>query len=220
MDTLSPQTRRLFQHLRKRWLPEPDLQDGFLESLEGYASLQEHLRSDEGLHRLSSQMYADLKDVVVTSDDDTASSGRRKRSRKDRDDSRLTWKEVHEILHIIQTMEVAWMNARMDNFDAHPLNRGWVAVFHRWATMPAFRRAWPILRAEFSRPFIDYLESRFSLTVTFSDLQTVPSARSQSPDVLRILTDEFTSEWPEVDLNFPSICGRRVRVGSDRLSVC
>ena len=42
MDTLSPQTRRLFQHLRKRWLPEPDLQDGFLESLEGYASLQEH----------------------------------------------------------------------------------------------------------------------------------------------------------------------------------
>lgn len=172
MDRLGHETRRLFQGLRRRWLPEPDLRDGFLQSLESYRQLQDHLRENAQLHRLSLQMYADLEDIIAPAASDPSAS--ESRSQPESPD-RLSRPEIHEILHIIQTMEIAWMNARMADFDAHPLNRGWVAAFHRWSTMPAFRRAWPVLRADFSRGFITYCESRFGLHTTYTPLLRWPS---------------------------------------------
>ncbi len=192
MSVLGHETRRLFQCLRRRWLPEPDLQEGFLKSLDGFSSLQEHLRQDRGLDRLSRQMYVDLADLISDADSGTGNGGAGE-SGSVTADGRLTVAEVHEILHIIQTMEIAWLNARMDHFDAHPLNRGWVAAFHRWSMMPAFRRLWPVLRTDFSRPFIEYCESRFSLGVGYTRLMRLPqlSAVSAAQDDCRTCRDEL-----------------------------
>ena len=102
------------------------------------------------------------------------------------------------------------MNSRMEDFDAHPLNRGWVAVFHRWSMMPAFRRAWPVLRADFSRSFIEYLQSRFSLTVEYSDLEPLPGSRSRNKRVRDVLRDEFQAEWPEIDSEFLKAANKQI----------
>lgn len=203
MDALGHETRRLFQFLRRHWLPQPDLNEGFLKSLDNFNRLQQQLRSSENLNRLSREMYPDLKQMIAGPD--------RKSAGKRVDTSLLSLEEVHEILHIIQTMEIAWMNARMEDFDAHPLNRGWVAVFHRWAMMPSFRKTWPVLRADFSRAFIEYLESRFSLSVSYSALKPFrlpdDAPPQESPDnwtVFDTLRSEFQAEWPEINSTFLS----------------
>jgi hypothetical protein len=140
MDTLGHETRRLFQFLRRRWLPEPNFDEGFLKSLDGFSSIQNQMRSDRKLVGLSAQMYPDLQKLICEPAARSRSTSPDVKSDKDK----LWIEEVHQILQIIQTMEIAWMNSRMEDFDAHPLNRGWVAVFHRWSMMPAFRRAWPV----------------------------------------------------------------------------
>lgn len=198
MGSFGNETRRLFQSLRRQWLPKPDLNKGFLDSLDGFSQLQSDLRSDGSLRQLSLDMYSDLDGLVekTTPADEEESRPQYKRLR-----TTLTVPEVHEILHIIQMMEIAWMNAKLDDFDAHPLNRGWVAAFHRWAMMPAFRRVWPVLRTDFSRSFIEYCEKRFSLSVTYSKLQNLN--RSARPTAIqKLLIREFQYEWPEIDSGF------------------
>jgi len=180
MSRLGHETRRLFQGLRRRWLPEPDLQEGFLKSLDGFSNLQDHLRQDRGLDRLSRQMYFDLDGLICDASPDSSSSNAGASTAPATADDRLTIAEVHEMLQIIQTMEVAWLNARLEDFDAHPLNRGWVTVFHRWSMMPAFRRLWPVLRADFSRAFIEYCESRFALRVGYTPLNRFPQSSAVS----------------------------------------
>ena len=149
MDRLGHETRRLFQSLHRRWLPEPDLTDGFLNSLDGYSSLQAQLRSDKELRNLSRQMYSDLYSVC------TDASAAQSPPNESAGIDGLTEPVIHELLQIVQMMELAWMQSQLDDYDSHPLNRGWVAAFHRWSMMPAFRRAWPVLRADFSRSFIN-----------------------------------------------------------------
>jgi GNAT superfamily N-acetyltransferase len=198
MDTLGHETRRLFQFLRRRWLPEPNFDEGFLKSLEGFSSIQDQMRSDRTLDGLSMQMYPDLQQLMLK-----PPTGSRSTASQDQSvDGKLSIEEVHQILQIIQTMEIAWMNSRMEDFDAHPLNRGWVAVFHRWAMMPAFRQAWPVLRADFSRSFIAYLQSRFSLAVEYSKIESLPGSRSGNKRVTEVLREEFQAEWPEIDAAF------------------
>ncbi|MBI1310263.1 hypothetical protein GC176_03070 [bacterium] len=210
MDTTGHETRRLFQFLRRRWLPEPDLREGFLKSLDGFSKLQEHLRDHKELDRLSQHMYPDLQSLIAELPAEAAPVPQGKaRSSKDRSD-KLTIPEVHEILHIMQTMEVAWLNARMEDFDAHPLNRGWVAVFHRWSMMPEFRHVWPVLRADFSRSFVEYLQSRFSLAVEYSSVEPLPGPTTASKRVREILLNEYRSEWPEIDPTFLSPRSERV----------
>ncbi len=194
MDTLGHETRRLFQFLRRHWLPQPDLDAGFLKSLDGFSKIQQQLRSSEKLNRLSREMYPDLERLM-----------RDPEMRSDISESNrplLEIEELHEILQIIQTMEVAWMNARMEDFDAHPLNRGWVAVFHRWAMMPSFRQTWPVLRADFSRAFIEYMESRFSLGVSYSELRDSHGRESPS---------DVASDGESVDTHQSGNSSRRTR---------
>lgn len=200
MDALGHETRRLFQFLRRRWLPQPDLDAGFLKSLDGFSDIQQQLCSDRRLGHLSAQMYPDLQRHVRKGKPESSGNGVPRK----RGEDKLSIEELHLILQIIQTMEIAWMNARMEDFDAHPLNRGWVAVFHRWAMMPAFRRAWPVLRADFSRLFIEYLESRFSMRVSYSHLEPLPAIMEDGDRkrVRQILVDEFRAEWPEIDSAF------------------
>ncbi|MHC4877552.1 MAG: hypothetical protein ACYTGL_13735 [Planctomycetota bacterium] len=203
MDNLSRKTRRLFQAMHKQWLPRPQLEQGFLDTLDGYTQLQQHLRKETGLQRLSAEMYPDLDQFIGP---DTKEAGRKQGgnpqpSTQSRQTivSRLSRSELHEVLHIIQTMEIAWLNGQMSEYDSHPLNFGWASVFHRWAVMPSFRKLWPILRTDFSREFVSYCESHFSLRVDYSDLQPLLTANGAASPAVKILRREFEYEWPEVD---------------------
>ena len=198
MDKLGHETRRLFQSLRRQWLPRPDLKKGFLKSLEGYERMQDDLQKNDDLKVLSQDMYPDLNDVIT----DKPEARRTRQSNRNAQKVVLSIPELHEMLHIIQTMEIAWMSANLSEFDAHPLNRGWAAAFHRWSMMPAFRRVWPVVRTDFSQQFIEYVESQCSLSVRYSDLAPIPGRSSKLRVVGDRLLDEFCAEWPEINPAF------------------
>ena len=64
---------------------------------------------------------------------------------------------------MLQVMENAWLSLNLDAHYAHPLNRGWMAVFHRWTNAETFRRHWPVLRSEFGRGFVSFCEKQMRL---------------------------------------------------------
>lgn len=199
MNQLGRETRRLFQALGRQWLEPVDHEDAFVESLNGFTTLMEHLRSDRALDPLSIEMYRDLEAVL---DLRTQTSASKRSTSSKKDSVKITLPQLHEILYIVQTMEVAWLKARLDEFDGHPLNRGWVSVFHRWSTMPMFRRLWPIIRADFSKEFIDYCESRFSLKVNYSNVTPLWGKTAAEKRYRGILVQEYRLEWPELDASF------------------
>lgn len=211
MSPLRIKTRKLFQHLHTQWMVKPDLEPSFLDTLDSFNDLQKNLRADERLADLSGEMYP-----AAMSDATSPSKAEQARQ------------ELHEILHIVQTMESAWLGANLDRYDSHPLNGGWVAVFHRWASMPTFRRLWPIVRCDFSRNFVEYCESRFSLKVSYSELQpwNAVTAGNENkagkaddngqeqkiadPEVERAIRREFSLEWPEIGSAFLDSRGSHV----------
>src|SRR5207253_438912 len=57
----------------------------------------------------------------------------------------------------------AWLSLNLEEHYAHPLNRGWLDVFHRWTNARTVRKLWPILRSEFSRSFAAFCERELGM---------------------------------------------------------
>ena len=55
--------------------------------------------------------------------------------------------ELHIIAQMLQVMENAWLSLNLDVHYLHPLNRGWMDVFHRWTNAVTFRLYRPPLAA-------------------------------------------------------------------------
>ena len=63
----------------------------------------------------------------------------------------------------LQIVEIAWNAMNLGQFQAHPVNRGWMNTFRRWTSSAAFHRYWPFLRAEYSKPFVAFCENVLNL---------------------------------------------------------
>ena len=58
-------------------------------------------------------------------------------------------------------MEDVWLACELDRWWMHPLNLGWINLFARWATSPAFRFWWPLLAPMFGPGFRRFIHERF-----------------------------------------------------------
>jgi hypothetical protein len=67
-----------------------------------------------------------------------------------------------------------WLAANLEATWSHPLNQGWMHYFHRWTSMPSFRRWWPVLSPIYGARFGDFVRARF-------DLPLEPDTSSTSP---------------------------------------
>ena len=160
------ETENLFYILRKEWLSAPRQFDtGFLKSVEGYDLLQQDFAADPTLARIDSALYPELQSylsglsrqtpptnaggaVQATVSKSAEESSRSRNVALDRS------VELHTACRMLQIMENTWFGLRMDLNYAHPLKSGWANVFQRWASLPALRCYWPLLRNEFSREFV------------------------------------------------------------------
>ena len=79
----------------------------------------------------------------------------------------LTPQRLIVATEMIQVLENAWLGLNLDTYHGHPLNRGWMSVFHRWSASPDIQSIWPIIRGEFSRRFVEFCESELPLGVTY-----------------------------------------------------
>jgi hypothetical protein len=66
---------------------------------------------------------------------------------------------------IFQLMEDVFLALRLDDFWAHPDNRGWAMQFTNWARSPILREVWMTSRDIFGRRFAHFCSQRLGLPV-------------------------------------------------------
>jgi hypothetical protein len=66
-------------------------------------------------------------------------------------------------LELIQLMEDAFLDLRLDDFWDHPDNRGWAILFMRWSRSPRFRTIWEKTRRTFGIRFEYFCHARLGL---------------------------------------------------------
>jgi hypothetical protein len=179
--------RRLFSSLLRRWFPPPPgLEEGFLKSVQAYAKLDVQLRREPRLAELSRSLYPELDGHPAA-----PAEGDGRPDPTDRERA-----ELHAVSEMLQIMEDAWLGVHLEGYHAHPMNRGWMNVFRRWASSETFRRHWLTLRGEYGQDFVRFCEDELKLD------HGQPRAYRRTPDKLtalpawRQLQREFQAEWP------------------------
>jgi Patatin-like phospholipase len=178
---------RLFTAVQERWSEAPAvLSELYLETNRNWSEIQRDLSKNSELKKLSQDLYPELQAI--------GAPGHASESA-----------ELHTIGRMLAIMENAWIALSLKRYSALPINRGWMNSFRRWAATEAFRRAWPILRSEFSSEFVRFCEEQLHLNAAEPSVLPLTSlaAIMQLPegDFLRVAVDlldnEFEREWPD-----------------------
>jgi hypothetical protein len=165
---------QVFSAVQRRWFPPPpNLESNFLDTVQGYVAVEEALRKEPNLQDLRQDLYPEMKGG----------------------NGAPPMAEVHMVAEMLQVMEDAWLSLQLDGFHAHPLNRGWLNVFRRWAGSSRLRQLWPMLRGEFAQDFVLFCERELNLRPGEVTLRSLvdPQRQSVPPELLR----EFEGEWPD-----------------------
>jgi hypothetical protein len=189
--------RELFASIERRWfaLP-PEYESTFLQTTRGYVDVQEAFRKDHRLWRLTLDLYPELDP------DGSQASAHARETPAERVERRCA--EIHVIAQMLQVMESAWLSLNLDVQYAHPLNRGWLDVFHRWINAPTVRHHWPVLRSEVARGFASFCEKQMQLGPVLGVARWLTPGRPYDQRLRRQLWRlnlEFRDQWPnEMDL--------------------
>jgi hypothetical protein len=190
-DLLAQRHRRceaLFSSLVRRWFATPpEYEASFLQTTQAFIDMQQALRRDPHLWRLTRDLYPELSSLKEVK--------RLARLEKPADREARCTAELHAITQMIQIMENAWLGLKLDVNYAHPMNRGWMDIFHRWTSAETVRSHWPLLRAEFGRDFVRFCEHQMRLGVIEGRPKKLrPNRRPRNLD--RLL-QEFKDQWPD-----------------------
>ena len=208
-DTLSQSVSDLFHKLRSHWVTlPPGIKESFLKETEGLCDIERQLREDPYLLHYDTQLYPELNTIMGFSESVTSSD-----SAAPADTGQMERSVLHLCHTQIQLMENVFLAVQLDKYHAHPLNRGWINLFRRWAAAEDFRRLWPVLRGGFSKAFVDFAGYQLNLgdsqqeviwmvtrgkngalqTPTCASKRIVPAGPIDLDPVIR----EFRQEWPE-----------------------
>ena len=165
--------------LRSHWIPVPPaIKGSFLEHTERLIELERALRKDPDLARYDAELYPELHTIFGVSQDTLPKLDQRG--------------ALHLCNEQIQLMENVFLAVQLDQFHAHPLNRGWMNLFRRWTASNQFRAFWPTVRGTYSRPFVDFAETHLNLDVTILIVRGIPQHTIRAT-ILR----EYGLEWPQ-----------------------
>jgi hypothetical protein len=198
------QCQSLFSSIERRWFAmPPQYESAFLESTRAFLRIQDTLRRDGHLCRLSLDLYPEL--------DVTGELTRRLLGNPYKPEARASRRraELHVILSMLQVMENAWLSLNLDVTYAHPMNRGWMDVFYRWANAETVRKHWPVLRSELARGFVSFCERQMMLGEVLSQLVPIRPGQDTPPGFERVWM-ELQDQWPVDPWNL-RVCGRITR---------
>jgi GNAT superfamily N-acetyltransferase len=165
------------EELRDRWVTTPPaMQDFFFRETPGLARLNDLLRSDPELARYDAEVYPELQSLFGYQSERAVSIDRRA--------------ALHVCNAQLQVMERVFYALKLDEFHAHPLSRGWMNLFRRWAAAATLREFWPALCAGYSRQFLDFARCRLNLVA--EDAWTTELCRGW--EVVSPIFDELSRE--------------------------
>ncbi len=176
---------RLFAAVQQRWSEAPEaLSEAYVETNLAWSEIQRDLSKINDLQALSQDLYPELS---------LTGSG---------NGGPPTRAELHTVARMLALMENSWIALALKRTSALPMNRGWVNSFRRWAGTNAFRRAWPILRSEYSGEFVRFCEEQLHLIAAKPSPVRLSSTYEKLPEgdpnkqAIEILDGEFAREWP------------------------
>jgi len=125
------------------WAPASAANESFVDQTEALAELWKELRTNEELLPLMRELH----DIQTPAPKDHTPTDR----------------EYGVCLELIQLMENAFLDLRLDEFWTHPDNRGWVKLFTMWAQSPTFRAAYDKYKDVFGKRFVYFCGHRLGL---------------------------------------------------------
>jgi hypothetical protein len=180
--------RALFDAVVRRWFAmPPDYEATFVHATDHLIAVQEALRTDARLRQLTLDLYPEL------APDQRALDKMPSETPAQAEDRRRA--ELHVIAQMLQVMENAWLSLNLDAHYAHPLNRGWMGVFHRWTNAATVRARWPLLRAELARGFVNFCEKQMLVGEVAARVVRLDPSEFFPPGLTR-LCDELQNQWP------------------------
>jgi hypothetical protein len=182
-----PWCRELFASLVRRWFAmPPEYEAKFVTSSHDFIQVQDAMRKDPRLWRLTLDLYPEL-------DPNSAAEAPSSETIAERAARRAA--ELHILAQMLQVMENAYLSLNLEAHYAHPMNRGWMDVFHRWTSSETFRSHWLHLRSEFARDFVCFCERQMRLAVVTAT--AVPISSEGVLERWPRLFLEFENQWPE-----------------------
>jgi hypothetical protein len=166
--TFTPKGRRrnisfvenFFLEASQRWHPAPAGQaENFLELTERCSDLEKDVR-DTAPAVLRFEFFPEVEAAGLARRAEPAGDAGTAGGKAANDEE---IKVVYFLMIAVQIMEDTWLGAELDVYWSHPLNEGWMHYFQRWASMPSFRRWWPVLRPLYSSGFGEFVKERFDL---------------------------------------------------------
>lgn len=127
------------------WASAGSSGDAFLKHTETLDKIWERFRQSTGLNRLMDELTGNVGNGATAGG--PVESG----------------EEVCACLELVQLMENAFLDLRLDDFWDHPDNRGWAMLFMAWARSPVFRTVWRRTRRTFGIRFEYFCEERLGL---------------------------------------------------------
>ena len=182
--------RAFFSSIVRRWFAMPPAyESSFRQITADYLELQRSMAGTTDLNPITLDMYPEL----AASLPEEAAGVKSIASVARLDEAGQACVELHTLLRMLKIMESAWLSLDLDVHYAHPLNRGWMDIFHRWTSAKSFRKNWPMLRSEFSRRFVDFCEKQMRIGRVVIEARHLPA----NEHVPEILDREFGNQWPE-----------------------
>jgi hypothetical protein len=155
---------KVFAEVKQQWYPAPaDLVDRLLQMSSRFDKLEEELRSSQNVPMLG-EVFPEIQHM--------RSAGRASafflscfggRQTSGEAFSRHQMANVGCLLRVLTLMEDTVTVCALTTHWDHPLNRGWVNYFARWATAPTFRMWWPMLKPMYGPALRGFLEDRFEI---------------------------------------------------------
>jgi hypothetical protein len=128
--------------LENLWTPPSAANVGFVRETEELVDLWDRMRETDQLLPLFRELH-DLERILMP--------------------HQPTAEELAVCLELIQLMENAFLELKLDDFWHHPDNRGWVVLFTMWARSPTFRDAFQQYRNVFGIRFGYFCDERLGL---------------------------------------------------------
>jgi hypothetical protein len=176
----------LFTAVEQRWSEVSEtFSKVYAETNRAWSEIQQELSKSDHLKALSQDLYPEIRADGLAGI------------------APLSQAELHTVARMLALMENSWISLSLKRTSKLPVNRGWVNSFRRWVGTNTFRRAWPILRSEFSSDFVRFCEEQLHLTAAkpWSSrlLAKYPKLKSDDLDrgAIDIMDAEFAREWPE-----------------------
>jgi hypothetical protein len=145
--------RLFYNKLQDRWYHgPPDLEEHSQAIADAFDRLQESMRRDHNLRALTYELYPELGDVPGPDSLEVNPVDR-------------NCAELHAVTQIVILMEKAWFVAKLKGYPEHPMNRGWMNQFKRFARSKIFNKYWPAVRNTFSEDFLRFCEQELGLDI-------------------------------------------------------